>query len=552
MSIVRGYDLLGPLDVELFLASAAAVTARHQGLRARLAFTGDGEPALRVLPPTEPCPLTCQAVACDSREQFAAYARAMARQDLQARWDPVASPLYQLRLLRRTAEDHILLATFDHFGFDERAVEIFVRDLWAAYENGGALPGPAGPELAEYLKRQRARYGRRAATVNAAYWARLTAGVPPALQIAAHPHGLGPRLAQRHWFFRDLDPAATAGLRAACRDAPCSPFEACTAVLGRLAFTLTGQDRLAVYVPTDSRERHENDVIGNFAAIRMLALDRPEQGGTPAMLAQVRGQALRAMAYRHLSGGTEAELAAGQLRRWGLTTQRQLLVNYFRSVDRGRGWAASEFALAGLRVTPVRYAPMTVAFHPSLALYVYDSGDALRAGFYYNCDVLPDAAARRLWDEFEAELARLPDLLAAAAPSAGPTGEAPGTPADLAAPELPAGLTPLRAPDGAVCLHADLAQVRAALLSHPAVTDARVRVVPGPEGGTQVSAAIRADSVLPGQDELSGLDGLSGLNELPGLDELREACLSWPQATQYTVPPAAIEPLVPTANGAAS
>jgi hypothetical protein len=519
-SIVRGLDIRGPLDVEMFLSSLVAVTARHEGLRVRIAHSADGEPRQRILRAgEEPSPVSCMEVRCNSRQQFEAYARAVARRDMQERWNPVADPLYRLCLLRRSEDENILISTFDHLAFDKQAVNIFERDLWSAYaSDGGSVTGDPGPSLRRCVLRQRERYGDRARIVNDHYWAKKYAGAPPVFQLSGQRHAGFCAEGNRNMVSYRPDAGMTKELRAACLALNCSLFELSVAVFGCLVFGLTMQDRISIYIPIDSRETAEKQVIGMFAGIRLLVLSRPDAGGFRAFLDQVRHEVIRAMVHRHVDGQTEAAVMSGAYSRWNLAPQRQLVVNYFS----GDMEAASQREESGLRMTPARYAPAASGPAPYLGLYVDEAGGQLMVGLYHSSDYFSD--------EDTAELLRKTGELFLQAVSA-EGAETPRMDQPLGGVARGAlRLSPLRDHDGTVCLHADLAEVRAALLSQPAVSDARVQVTPGEDGGDEIAASVVSAEPFTST-------------------ALRDACLAWPSATQYTVPPTRVSP-GPNVDGA--
>jgi len=507
-SIVRGLDIRGPLDVDLLLSSLAAVTARHEGLRVRIAHSVDGEPQQRILGVgEEPSPISCVEVRCNSRQQFEAYARAVARRDMQERWNPVVDPLYRLRLLRMSDDENILISTFDHLAFDEQAVNIFERDLWRAYAGAGdSVAGDPGPSLRRCVLRQRERYGDRARTVNEPYWVRKYASAPPVFQLSGHRHTGFYAEGKRRMISYRPDAGMTRELRSACLVLNCSLFELSVALFGYLIFGITMQDRISIYIPIDSREAAEKEVIGMFAGIRLLVLSRPGAGGLRTVLDQVRHEVMRAMAYRHVDGQTETAAMSGAYSRWNLAPRRQLIVNYFR----GDAGAASEREASGLHMTSVRYAPAATGPAPYLGLYIDDAGDQLTVSLYHSADYFGDEDSSQLLRKFDKQLLQVVSAEGFAAPkTAQPLAGVPrGAP----------GLSPLRDSDGTVCLHADLAEVRAALLSQPAVSDVRVQVTPGEDGGDEVTASVISTESLTST-------------------ALRDVCLAWPQATQYMVPP---------------
>jgi Condensation domain len=389
MSVTRSYDLNGPLDITRFLASARSVIARHQGMRARIGIDGGGDANLVIQPPGDDIPLICQAVACRSREQFEAYARSSATADMGARWNPVREPMYRLRLLRRSEDEHILLGTFDHIGFDDRAVELFFRYLWREYAGGlSDASGEDDIDLVTAVRQELERYGRRAATANSRYWLARYA-LAPARWV---PTGAGAMDEGRRREGTDLDlsPEELAEVRSTATEHGASAFEACICVFAWTAFGLTRQERAAIYIPLDNRGPDHKGVIGNFACVRPLVLDRRD-GPAAGYLEQARTEVFRALAHRHLAADSErlaelAQLAAAR----SSTAHRSLGVNYIRADAAETGDTIS----SGLTVRRAGYAPVPPAAVPTLGLIVRDSPDNMRLSLLYTMSTLDAGQAR--------------------------------------------------------------------------------------------------------------------------------------------------------------
>jgi hypothetical protein len=526
ISIVTGSVIRGHLDTDRFLTSLADVVARHEGLRTRIAFTKHGEPRQTILPPeSHPPPVTCQTVASRSYEQFEAYARALARRDLSQRWDPVDRPMYHLWLLRRSPREHIFISTFDHLGFDARAVDIFDGDLWDSYcdsSKEASVPHGAGLTLSDSVTRQLARFGRRAATVSAAYWASKFRLAPPVVQLAGARHALKPTTGERRQRAYIIDAAVVQRLDEVCLASGCSRFQILTAIFCYLAFSLTLQDRLPVYVPVDCRERAAANVIGNFAGVRLLILRRSQADSVASLLAEVRREALRAFAHRHLDYQGERPILSGQRARWGLAPQRQLAVNYLRAT-RSR---PTEREWGGLQVRPMQYVPRPPTQRMALGLNVSDGGDDLWVEFEYSADMLSDDLILGLIQRFDGCLR---DGILSTATGQVAAVQPVSMLENRCDPAEASRLSPLHWQDGTLCMHADTTEIRAALLSHPAVVEAHAWVARHDDGGSEVVARVGVTAEIP--EEI-----------------LRQACLDWPQATQYMIPPARIEQVVVPPN----
>jgi hypothetical protein len=409
MPITRTLDIDGPLDISHFLMAFRAVIRRHQGMRTTIGISEAGEPHQVIHSPSEDIPLTCQWVACRSRQQFEAYASSAARADVMSRWNPVRDPLYRMRLLRRSEDEHILLAAFDHLAFDDRSAELFFHYLWAAYrdeEGVAAISGEpdVGSDLADTVRAERDRYAIRAAGINADYWARSYAQAPATWTLNQR----GTHQAKSGWkcdvATLDLDVDATARVRAAVAKAGTTTLVACVAVFAWTVFNLTVQDRVAIYMPLDNRGSADRGIIGNFACVRPVIVDRTD-GPPTAYLEQVAGKIFRALAYRHMDWASENRCELAQLASAPTSSAyRGLSVNYLRA----DGVETTGALTARLRVRRTGYAPRLVfRTSPSLTLLVRDWPGALQLTFVYTTELFTPERAQSALSSYAVQVMAL-------------------------------------------------------------------------------------------------------------------------------------------------
>ena len=258
MLVTRGFDIVGPLDVDRLLEALYAVIEQHQGMRATVNISEHGHPNLVIHPQATQRPLVLQAVTARSRGQFEAYARSAGRADMTSLWDPVRGPLYRLRLLRWSAKEHILLGTFDHLAFDDRAAELFFHYLWVGYSDpDGTASGTENTgtsiDLATSIKMERERYADRATSVNTEYWARLYAQIPEdPSSDRNHGQESEPEYECDNASL-ELNADSAADIRLAAARAEVSMFTAYAAVFAWTAFNHIRREKLAIYVPLDNR-----------------------------------------------------------------------------------------------------------------------------------------------------------------------------------------------------------------------------------------------------------------------------------------------------------
>jgi len=505
------YDLSGHLDTRAFWLALHGVVARHQAMRLTVGGSDPGAPQQWVIDPGEMVkePVT-QVVKCESRAQFQAYATALARHDLQLRWDPRTGPQHYFRLLRRSDTEHIFISTFSHIEMDLTALIIFERELWMLYAhhaNGAPIDSDEPRGLADAIHAQTDRYQARARSKNIEYWDRRIATMPPVWQYA-YPPPSEARGATSESMSVQYSDFLIRRLQLISRDLGCSIFHLILSVTAWLAFQLTYQDRLAVNVVVDARNMADKSVLGMFSAVRPVVFQRAD-GGPVDFLGQARNGVMLALAHHYVHGADEIAAVMRLWSRWGVEPRRALSVNYIKGAAR----IAERTVPPDVRARSVDYAP-SVAGPAGLGLVVFDTEDTLRVIFNYDPSKIPESAVLCLVETFEKGLgaiARLTD----------DTG-ADGLAANGLRPAVArTALAPLHDRSGATVLHVDLHEVHAMLIRHPRILAADVRVAGHPDGGSEVVAHLQVTSPL-------------------SADELRDFCVHWPATSPFALPPTRI------------
>jgi Condensation domain len=509
-----GYDIEGPLDVKAFSRAIDDVIARQHAMRAVFFADGHGQLYQRIAKSIRESGVNYQRVICESRRQFDMYTRALAKNDGRLLWDLSHEPAYRLHLLQYSEREHVFLATLHHIAFDLTSLQILERELWTCYAHhayGCEAPVPAG-DLVSAIRRQHQRYYHRVKGANAEYWRQQTALAPPLWQRAASAGMARSQLIDRISFSTEYDRRFVERLRETCRQLGCSVFELCLCAFSWLAFQLSYQDRVAVYVIFDSRIAEEGDVMGMFSGAHPVVLRRPD-GSARSFLGQVRKQSLRVLVHRHVSADEAISAAMRQWSRWQTQPKRALAINYITIGDRD----PRRLMPADLRIDrrSRRSLDATIGAAPdSMALVVREYDNKLEAFIEYNPNSLSKNLVRDVMTAFGHSLRSTVDAGdVVLTPPAGVSATAPVP--------VPDRLTPLLDADGVACMHVDCSEVRAILLNHPSVESADVRVEKHADGGSEVTAYLRTRADV---DD----------------DEVRRFCREWPAASAFAVVPSRI------------
>ncbi|MFF8725802.1 amino acid adenylation domain-containing protein [Streptomyces sp. NPDC015171] len=146
--------LTGPLQVPALRAALDDLIGRHGALRS--VFPREHDTGVQVVQAARPVRLTAEP--CDPGEARA-RTREIVTAELAEGFDLDAAAPLRLRLLRLTADEHVLVLVSHHLILDHRSVGVLVTDLAAAYaarraERNPEFPEPAHP-FGEYAAWQR-------------------------------------------------------------------------------------------------------------------------------------------------------------------------------------------------------------------------------------------------------------------------------------------------------------------------------------------------------------------------------------------------------------
>ena len=299
-NIPGGSRATGPLSAPVLSAAIQEIVRRHESLRTVFAAT-ELEPVQVVLPWLElPVPLVdLSALPGASREAEAArVSRATAAEPL----DLARGPLLRIRLVRLSAQEHLIVFAMHHIIADGWSLGIFFREmaaLYASLSEGRPAPLPALPvQYGDYAAWQRAWMQGEVMERHLSYWKRQLAGAPPLLRLPTDRPRPPVQTYQGARQPFELPAAETAGLRALARDQGASLFVALLAAFQALLLRWSGQDDLAVGTFSGSRRRAELDgLIGFFVNTLVLRGDLAGDPSFRGLVGRLREVALDAHAH---------------------------------------------------------------------------------------------------------------------------------------------------------------------------------------------------------------------------------------------------------------
>ncbi|HEV3049922.1 MAG TPA: amino acid adenylation domain-containing protein, partial [Longimicrobium sp.] len=391
---VRLRGRLNPAALERALSE---LVRRHESLRTTF-DQADGV-AVQVIAPWSPFPLQVEDLGALEPGAREARVGRQVREDAEAPFDLAQGPLFRARLLRLSADEHVLLLTLHHIVSDGWSMGVLFRELAALYQAfaAGAASPLAEPALqyAHFARWQRQQLDGEALQRKVAYWKRRLAGAPAVLELPVDR----PRpFAQSHVGATEpvSVPAPVAReLRALARGEGATLFMVLLAGFKAVLARWSGQDDVVVGSPVAGRTRPELEgLIGFF--VNTLAL-RTDLGGDPTfrqLLQRVREGTFEAFQHQDLPFDKLVE---------ELHVERSLAHHPVFQTTFMLQNAPTGFALPGLELQAETFGWTTAKF--DLSLNLQEQGDAVAGGIEYATDLFDAGTIRRLGAHYNALLA---------------------------------------------------------------------------------------------------------------------------------------------------
>ncbi|WP_457920350.1 amino acid adenylation domain-containing protein [Mycolicibacterium confluentis] len=297
-------DLSGPLEVEAMRAALADVVTRHESLRT-LYRAADGVPQQIVLP-AEEAEFGWQVVEASgwTPEQVEQAIGEAAGHSFDLAHEVPLS----VTLLRRDADQHVLVGVMHHIAADGWSIGPLVADLAAAYQarHQGCAPdwAPLPVQYIDYTLWQRAQLGDLADTGSrlgrqVAYWRDTLAGLPDWLELPTdrpYPPAADLRGAT---LTVEWPPELQRRVRATAQEHGITTFMVVEAALAVLLSKISGSTDLAVgFSIAGRRDPALEQLVGFFVNTLVLRVDTAGDPTVTRLLEQVRRRSLAAFDHQ--------------------------------------------------------------------------------------------------------------------------------------------------------------------------------------------------------------------------------------------------------------
>ena len=396
-NISAAVRLRGELRPEILRRALNEVARRHEVLRARFADPA-GQPTQIIAPELD---LHLPVADLRSLPDFDGATHALAREETRRPFDLTRGPLLRALLLRRAADDHVVLFTLHHIVSDGWSMGVLTREVAVLYRAFAAgLPSPL-PELplqfTDYAAWQRQWLQGEVLEAELSYWRGKLAGAPAVLELPTDR----PRPSLQSFWGASRDRMMGGGLPAALgaltRGGEATLFMVLLAAFEALLGRYSRQDDVLVGSPIANRNRPGlESLIGFFANTLVL---RCRLDGDPTfqqLLDRARETTLGAYEHQDLPFerlvddlGLERSLSHSPLFQVVLSLQNA------PEADAG--------PTGGLGVSTLPMESSTAKF--DLLLGVGELGDRLATTIEYRTDLFDAATVDRLLGHLETLLA---------------------------------------------------------------------------------------------------------------------------------------------------
>ncbi|WP_260608929.1 MupA/Atu3671 family FMN-dependent luciferase-like monooxygenase [Streptomyces sp. WAC 01325] len=284
--------LSGELDTPALRTALTRLVERHEGLRTRLARSGDGweQQVLRAGPVELPVE---DLTARRTEERQAAVERASA-QAAETPLDPTDGPPISARVLRTGGSTWVLLLVLHHSACDGWSVSLLLKELAALY--GAAAKGepdglpPVGCQPVDYARWQRKQADATDDGPKLDFWLRELDGVPFVVDLPLDRPRPEKASGRGGAVVFTVPAEVRSGIDRLARQRGTTPFVVTAAALGRMLARKADQSDVVFNVSYANRERREFE---SMLACTITGFALPVRDGAADSFAALTDQVAR-------------------------------------------------------------------------------------------------------------------------------------------------------------------------------------------------------------------------------------------------------------------
>ncbi|WP_234333320.1 non-ribosomal peptide synthetase [Streptomyces viridochromogenes] len=371
--------LTGDLDVAALRTALTRLVERHEGLRTRLARSGDGWEQQVLRPGPVELPVEDLTVR-PPEERQPALERASA-EAAETPIDPTGGQPMTLRLLRTGDSTWILLLVLHHSACDGWSVSLLLKELAALY--GSAVTGephslpPVRCQPVAYARWQREQDDGAADERKLRFWLRELDGVPFTVDLPLDRPRPKTASGRGGAVMFTVPAEARAAVERLAKERGTTPFVVTAAALGRMLARKAGQDDVVFNISYANRERR---AFESLLACTITGFALPVRDGAAGSFAELTDQVART--------AVECMDRALPIRRIAPAMRERTGVEVPDRLDVGFAYQSSleaEVELPGLTTAIEDLAP--AAARAELSFGLIPAGDELRGFVEYSADL---------------------------------------------------------------------------------------------------------------------------------------------------------------------
>lgn len=398
-NVVGALRFSGPLNAAVLSRSLGEIVQRHEVLRTTYAVVHNEVRQFIMSTATVTLPMV-DLQGLPPSTQHTEIERLGKAEALQP-FDLTHDLMLRVKLLRLSAESHLLLLAFHHIAVDGWAIDVFVKELialYTAFDQGQSSPLPAlSIQYVDYAHWQRNWLQGPILETQIEYWQTKLADAPPLLALPTDR----PRPAVQRYQGKSvpfvIEAALAQQLRTLARQHEATLFMTLLTAFKVLLYRYTNQTDLVVGAPIANRNRQEVEpLIGFFVNTLALRSDLSTAPTFAELLRQVRQTVQEAFAHQELPFEKlvehlhlERELSYTPLVQVVFTLQPTLPPPHTLPNQ--------------LQVQPQELGDLLVRF--DLELYTREEGETIVGNFVYNIALFDEATIVRMMRHFQTLLA---------------------------------------------------------------------------------------------------------------------------------------------------
>lgn len=382
--------LRGALDVPALLGAFADLEARHEILRTRYP-AADGLPRQEIIDPGKLDIDVTDLSAADAVE-----ARRYVQDVAERSFTLETKSPFRVRLVRRSADEHVLIIVLHHIAGDEASFAVLADDLgdfYAARIDGRtARRPPLAAQYADFAVSQRRQLETGELESQLAYWRRRLADAPEALRMPADRPRRGLPTFSGGLLEFGWSEELTGCLLETARRANLTPYMMLLAAYQIFLARWCGQSDLCVGTPVAAyRGRTTEHLIGNFLNTLVMRAQPRTDVTAAEFLEDTGGRVLEAYQNRELPfDRLVAELGS---------SVRSAASPLFQTLFAFETGGAGRLRLAGLETERMLTELHTALFDLGLTMTL--DGTRLRGGFEYDTAIFDHATIEHAAAAFE-------------------------------------------------------------------------------------------------------------------------------------------------------